>query len=44
MQTQYSPGLQTFLAMLKSFQRALLPSPGNLIRSASQGPVLSPDR
>lgn len=44
MQNQYSPGLQAFLAMLKSFQRALLPLPSNLIRSASHGPVLSPDR
>ncbi|CAL5223560.1 g6093 [Coccomyxa viridis] len=29
--------------MLKTFQRALLPSQSNLIRSASHGPVLSPD-
>ena len=41
MQNLYSPGLQTFLAMLKSFQQALLPSPGHLMRSASQGPVPS---
>ncbi len=44
MQNLYSPGLQTFLAMLKTFQRALLPSQSNLVRSASHGPVLSPDR
>ena len=43
MQNLYSPGLQTFVAMLRNFQKALLPSPGSLMRSASLGPAPSPD-
>ncbi|CAL8463260.1 g2794 [Coccomyxa elongata] len=42
MQNFPSPRLNAYLALLKDFQRALLPKPSSLIRSINQAPVADP--
>lgn len=42
MQNFPSPRLNAYLALLKDFQRALLPKPSSLIRSINQAPAADP--
>ncbi len=43
MQNFPSPRLHAYLALLKDFQRALLPKPSSLVRSINQAPSTDPD-